>query len=138
MASMTAGMRPIEYDNLTEAINNAIDSHPTDSTDCTRPRFKVAEERVYGVAFQVKLQCQTCGYITPAKKVYTEVESRVPNPTAVNLGLAVGSQDTPIASAKARYLGASITRDRMGLVGIGSDPVPGFSIWHFWIPGPGF
>ena len=22
--------------------------------------------------------------------------------------------------------------------GIGWDPVPGFSIWYFWIPGPGF
>jgi len=34
--------------------------------------------------------------------------------------------------------GATKTRDRMGLVGIDRDPVPDFSIWHFWIPGPGF
>jgi len=31
--------------------------------------------------------------------------------------------------------GATKTRDRMGLDGIGWDPVPGFSIWQFWIPG---
>ena len=30
--------------------------------------------------------------------------------------------------------------DWRGLIkpGIGRDPVPGFSIWHFWIPVPGF
>jgi len=27
------------------------------------------------------------------------------------------------------------TRDP-GSAGIGWDPVPGFSIWHYWIPGP--
>jgi len=34
--------------------------------------------------------------------------------------------------------GTTKTRDRMGLAGIGRDPVPGFSIWHYWIPCPGF
>jgi len=37
-----------------------------------------------------------------------------------------------------RVVGATKTRDRMGLAGIGWDPVPGLSIWHFWIPCPGF
>ena len=35
-------------------------------------------------------------------------------------------------------IGATKTRDRMGLAGIGRDPVPGFSIWHCWVPGSGF
>ena len=35
----------------------------------------------------------------------------------------------------ANYGGATKTRDRMGLDGIRWDRVPGFSIWHFWIPG---
>jgi len=34
--------------------------------------------------------------------------------------------------------GTTKTRDRMGLPGIGRDPVPGFSIWHYWIPVPIF
>jgi len=34
--------------------------------------------------------------------------------------------------------GATKTRDRLGSAGIGWDPVPGFSIWHYWIPGPSF
>ena len=34
--------------------------------------------------------------------------------------------------------GATKTRDRPGSAGTGWDPVPGFSSWHYWIPGPRF
>lgn len=52
------------------------------------------------------LKCEVCSFITPEMKLYKEVKQHKPgpNPAAANLGLAVGLQDTPISSTRARLL----------------------------------
>jgi len=47
----------------------------------------------------------------------------------------VFDKETKICSIMASWdTGATKSRDPV-LDGTGRDPIPGFSIWHFWIPG---
>ena len=103
------GMRLVNLTKVTDAFNEAFKLHRTES-NCLNPEFKLKRETKWGLGWKIALKCKNCHFQTKDFKLYDEIHNscRGPNPAAINVGLGIGLQDTPVGNRRARLLFAAM------------------------------
>ena len=109
-SQVSEGMRLVDSEEMAKCWNESIRLHHSTSPDCANPNLVIHRERKWGVCWKVVLKCTACDFETPEMKLYKEVKQDKPgpNPAAANLALAVGLEDTPISTTRARLLMATM------------------------------
>ncbi len=102
--SSAEGMRLIDSEKMTHTWNEVFTSH--NQTQCMQPNFKILKEKKWGLGWIIQLNCTNCNFRSNEAKLYKEILSNKPGPSAaaVNVGLSIGLQDTPMGNTRARLL----------------------------------
>ena len=109
-AQDTNGMRLVDNDKMVESLNTAYRLHRQDSSQCDMPHMVIANEKKWGVCWELTLRCINCEFHTPEFKLYREIINRKPglNPGAPNICLGIGLQGTPLGNKGSRLLMSNI------------------------------
>ncbi len=104
--SQLKGMRLIDSTKMTQTWNEAFMLHQTNFSECLKPNFEILQEKKWGLGWRIQLHCTNCDFRSNESKLYKEVPSNKSGPraAAVNVGLSIGLQDTPMGNTRARVL----------------------------------
>lgn len=87
--------------------NEAITGHREHAEDCSgKLEWDITAEKQFGLAWEERIMCQDCKYVSPAVKLYIEVDEnkRGRKPAAINRALQVGLSHNMIGNSAMRDL----------------------------------
>ena len=102
----TKGMRTVDNDKMVDMWNDVFKCHSSQESPCEGLSATIFENKKWGSAWKYKFKCKNCDFVSKEYKAYEEITTAKPgpNPAAINYGLAVGMQDTPIGIKRTRLL----------------------------------
>lgn len=102
----TKGTRTIDNHKMVEMWNDMFKCHGEQKSQCEQLFAEIHENKKWGSAWKYKFKCKNCDFISQQYKAYEEIQTDKPgpNPAAINYGLAVGMQDTPMGVKRTRLL----------------------------------
>lgn len=104
------GMRLVELSKVVEAFNWTYAQHEELSPNCIKLEMAIYKEIKWGLGWKITLCCKCCKFTGKEFKLYEEIITNRPgqNAAAINVGLGVGLQDTPLGNKRARLLFAAM------------------------------
>lgn len=100
------GSRTIDNTKMVEMWNDVFKCHHEHVSECEQLVAEIHDNKKWGSAWKYTFKCKNCDFISKEYRAYEEIKTGKPgpNPAAINYGLALGMQDTPMGVKRTRLL----------------------------------